>query len=202
MSKMKSAFARLVLGAGALVVSQSSIAVSIEWVHQSGDSLTSVGGYDILEYMNAGTGGIDWTLTELGSTGGNGTSQLWLTNAPTSASVTFTVPSSAVSFMIHGDSNDGFAEFFVDYVLLGSFDLYNLGHQSLVVSDLAYSVHTLSVVQTGERNPSSSGDDVAIYGGAAISASVPEPPVAALWLLGLFNLAWISRHKKCAQREG
>jgi len=81
---------------------------TLQWVSESGDALTSVGGYDILEYKDAkcdpcpaSTG--DWTISGSGVHAGN-SSQLWLINgAGLTASTTFSVASRGVSFMMAGD---------------------------------------------------------------------------------------------------
>lgn len=67
---------------------------------------------------------IDWTVTGSGSDGGNGSSEPWLFDAPNTASVTFSVSGTAVSFMMNGDFNDGFAELKVEGTSVGTFDLF------------------------------------------------------------------------------
>jgi len=173
-----------------------AFAYTLQWVPESGDYLTTVGGYSILEYKNARTGGYDWTVTGSGADGGNGSSQLWLFDPPNTASVTFSVASHAISFMMAGDYNDGYAKFVVDGIDVGTFDLYNLGNQSLLVLGLPYGIHTIEVVQVGAKNPNSSDDHVAIYGGAAI---VPEP--SSLLLCFLVGLLLYSMRKKMNRTE-
>lgn len=119
----------------------------VSWLDGSGDSLAEIGGLAVKQFKNAGTGGVDWTVIGRGGDGGNGRSQLWLLNAPNTAKLTFMVKSSAVGFMMSGDDNDGYARFVVDGRTVGTFDLYNLGEKTLVVSHLPYSYHTIEVVQ-------------------------------------------------------
>ena len=83
--------------------------------------------------------------------------------------------------MMRGDSNDGFARFIVDGLPVGEFDMFNLGNQTLIVSGLDLSVHSIEVVQLGIKNSSSADDHVAIYGGGALA---PVPIPGTLWLLG------------------
>ena len=140
----------------------------VRWVAGGGDDLTHVGEYVIAEYKNAGEGGIDWTLEGPGYDGGNGTSQLWLLTGPKTASVRFTVPSEAVAFMMVGDHNDGFATLLVDGQEIGTFDLYRRGRQTIVVDQLPYAQHRLTVRYTGQKQARSPGAHVALHGGAAL----------------------------------
>jgi hypothetical protein len=55
--------------------------------------------------------------------------------------------------MMTGDFNDGYADFLVDGINVGRFDLFNLGNQSLIVSDLTEGIHTIAVSQVGQKNP-------------------------------------------------
>lgn len=173
-------------------------AFSIQWVPESDDTLTTVGGYDILEYQDAGPGGLDWTISGGGShTGTWGPpSMIWLIDTPNTASATFGMESTAISFMMHGNGNDGYAQFLVDGVDVGTYDMYMLGFQSLIVTGLSYGFHTIDVVQTGNKNPLSFGNHVHILGGAALDAPVPEPATILLLGFGLIGLAVNKKRKR------
>ena len=158
------------------VLCNSAVALNLTWVNESSDLLTSVGGYPIVEYKNAGSVNNEWSVTGF-SWGGNGTAQLWLMDPQSSsATTTFSVSSSAMAFMVVGDHNDGFAQFLVDGTLVAEQDMFFLGFKSLIVSGLNDQIHTLQVIQTGRQSPVSLGNHVALLGGAALgTASVPEP---------------------------
>lgn len=188
----------LAFGTLLALYSFTAAAVSIQWVPESGDALTTVGGHPILEYNDTfydpttGSTG-DWTVGGTGSYSGSAT-QLWLlTGTGLNASTTFTVPSTGVSFMMDGDHNDGFADFFVDgSAVATNVDLYFLGWQSLVVTGLSLAPHTLQVVLLNIANPASLATHVAIFGGAAI----PEPGTIALLGAGLAGLGFGRRHNR------
>jgi hypothetical protein len=54
-----------------------------------------------------------------------------------------------------GDHNDGFAQFFVDGIDVGTYDMYRGGNRILVVTELDAAVHSLKIVQLGLHNPAS-----------------------------------------------
>ncbi len=148
--------------------------VQARWVGVSGDELLTVAGYTVVEYRNAGQGGLEWLVDGTGHTNGNGTSQLWLLTSPKQASTIFTAPSEAVAFMTAGDYNDGFATFLVDGVEVGTFDMYRRGEQTLVVEGLERVPHRLEVRATGLKALRSKAAHVALYGGAALSNQIVE----------------------------
>ena len=97
-----------------------------------------------------------------------------------------------------GDHNDGFAQFFVDNIDVGTYDMYRGGNRILVVNGLDSSAHTLKIVQLGLHSPLSTKGDVAIFGGAAFNASVspiPEPETYVMLLAGLALLGFAGRKK-------
>lgn len=168
----------------------SSFGLEYQWVHESQDYPSTIGGLDVLEYRNAERGGGEWSIEGTGTTDGESGRHLYLMDPPNIAWTAFDVGSTAVSFMMYGDHNDGYAAFFVDGVEVCSQDMHNLGGWSLVVTSLPYASHTISVQQLGTQNPLSDGDDIAIDGGAAV---VPEP--ATLSLVGL-GMALMLRKKR------
>lgn len=191
-------------------ISPNALAFSIEWLplvttERNGNPL-SIQGNPVLEYKNAGRGGIDWVVTGDGPTGGRGIRELWLFDdsaagipGTSQATTTFSVISNAVGFVMAGDHNDGFAQFFVDGIDVGTFDMYRGGNRILAVTGLDYMAHTLKIVQLGEHNPNSTKGDVAIFGGAAFNtpiAAIPEPQTYAMLLVGLILLASMVRYQK------
>ncbi len=202
---MKAKFAVLVISTFLTFMSTSAFAYSIQLASGSGDWLTSIGGFNILEYMDAdataSTGNplsspgpaLDWNISGTGTYGGSGP-QLWLLGGDVAASTTFTVASNAVSFMLLGDENDGLADFFVDGVLVADdYDTYSVGYNSLIVTGLDYSVHTLEVVHLNAKRNASTNTHIALFGGAALD--VPEPSTLALMSLGLTGFGFSRRRK-------
>ncbi|OQW43113.1 MAG: cell wall anchor protein [Proteobacteria bacterium SG_bin4] len=192
------------------LISPNALAFSIEWLplvtaERNGNPL-SIQGNPVLEYKNAGKGGIDWVVTGDGPTGGRGIRELWLFDdsaagipGTSQATTSFSVISNAVGFVMAGDHNDGFAQFFVDGIDVGTFDMYRGGNRILAVTGLDFMAHTLKIVQLGEHNPNSTKGDVAIFGGAAFNtpiAAIPEPQTYAMLLVGLILLASMVRYQK------
>lgn len=192
------------------LISPNALAFSIEWLplvttERNGNPL-NIGGNPVLEYRNAGKGGIDWTVTGDGPTGGRGIRELWLFDdsaagilGTSQATTSFSVVSNAVGFVMAGDHNDGFAQFFVDNIDVGTFDMYRGGNRILAITGLDFMAHTLTIVQLGEHNPNSTKGDVAIFGGAAFNtpiAAIPEPQTYAMLLAGLILLVSMARYQK------
>lgn len=181
-----------------LLISAHVSAASIQWMPLGATTLegrpAAIEGLPIIEYRNAGIGGIDWIVTGSGPRGGAGVQELWLLDnsaggvpGTSKAETTFSVISNSVSFFIKGDHNDGFAQFFVDGVDVGTFDLHQIGRSSLVVTGLNSIAHSLSIVQLGEHNPLSGKGDVAIIGGAAFNTAsisvISEPSILSLFFI-------------------
>ncbi|UJP05521.1 MAG: PEP-CTERM sorting domain-containing protein [Nitrosomonas sp.] len=190
-----------------LLISAPVSALSIEWIplvttEKNGNPL-SVYGNTVLEYRNAGRGGIDWVVTGDGPTGGRGIRELWLFDdsaagifGTSQATTLFSVISNSIGFVMAGDHNDGFAQFFVDDIDVGTYDMYQAGNRILVVTGLDSLAHTLKIVQLGEHNPNATKGDVAIFGGAAFNvpmAAIPEPETYAMLLAGLGLLGFLGR---------
>lgn len=193
-----------------LLVSSHASAFAIEWIpletpERSGNPL-SISGNAVLEYKNAGRGGIDWETTGDGPRGGLGLRELWLFDnsaagipGTSQATTTFSVASNSIGFTMAGDHNDGFAQFFVDGIDVGTYDMYHTGNRILVVTGLDSIAHSLKVLQLGLHNPHSTKGDVAIFGGAAfntIAAAIPEPGTYAMLLAGLGLLSFVTRYRK------
>lgn len=195
-----------------LLLSSNASAFSVEWIplvtaERNGNPL-NIDGNPVIEYRNAGKGGIDWTVTGDGPTGGRGIRELWLFDdsaagipGTSQAATSFSVASNSVGFVMAGDHNDGFAQFFVDGIDVGTYDMYRGGNRILVVTELDSIVHSLKIVQLGLHNPASTKGDVAIFGGAAFNmpiSPVPEPQVYAMLVSGLIFLGFIARRRKQA----
>ncbi|TXI29042.1 MAG: PEP-CTERM sorting domain-containing protein [Nitrosomonas oligotropha] len=195
-----------------LLLSSHASAFSVEWIplsaaERNGNPL-NIHGNPVIEYRNAGKGGIDWTVTGDGPTGGRGIRELWLFDdsaagipGTSQATTSFSIVSNSVGFVMAGDHNDGFAQFFVDGIDVGTYDMYRGGNRILVITELDAAVHSLKIVQLGLHNPASTKGDVAIFGGAAFNipiSPVPEPRVYAMLLSGLIFLGFIARRRKQA----
>lgn len=193
-----------------LLISSHASALSINWIplvttEKNGNPL-NVEGNPVIEYRNAGKGGIDWTVTGDGPTGGRGIRELWLFDnsaagipGTSEATTAFSVVSNSVGFVMAGDHNDGFARFFVDNIDVGTYDMYQGGNRILVVTGLDSSAHSLRIVQLGLHNPHSTKGDVAIFGGAAFNAPlspIPEPEIYVMLLAGLGLLGFMARGRK------
>lgn len=192
-----------------LLISSHASALSTKWIPlvttEKNGNPVNVEGHAVLEYRNAGKGGIDWVVTGDGPTGGRGIRELWLFDdsaagipGTSQAATSFSVASNSVGFVMAGDHNDGFAQFFVDNIDVGTYDMYRGGNRILVVNGLDSSAHSLKIVQLGLHNPHSTKGDVAIFGGAAFNmpvSSIPEPETYAMLLAGLVLLGFASRKK-------
>ena len=193
-----------------LLLSSHASAFSVEWIPlgaaERNGNPWNIHGNPVIEYRNAGKGGIDWTVTSDGPTGGREIRELWLFDdsaagipGTSQAATSFSVASNSVGFVMAGDHNDGFTQFFVDGIDVGTYDMYRGGNRILVVTELDAVVHSLKIVQLGLHNPASTKGDVAIFGGAAFNipiSPVPEPQVYAMLLSGLIFLGFIARRRK------
>lgn len=191
-----------------LLISSHASAISIQWTPLGATTLegepANINGNPIVEYKNAGLGGIDWNTTGIGPKGGLGVQELWLFddsagNIPgtSEATTTFNKISNSVSFIMTGDHNDGFAQFFVDNIDVGTFDLYQIGNMNLIVTGLDSIAHTLRIVQLGEHNLNSRKGDVAILGGAAFNV-LSEPSTLALFLIAsLYYIGGFNIKNRC-----
>jgi hypothetical protein len=192
-----------------LLISSHASALSTKWIPlvttEKNGNPVNIEGHAVLEYRNAGKGGIDWVVTGDGPTGGRGIRELWLFDdsaagipGTSQAATSFSVVSNSVGFVMAGDHNDGFAQFFVDNIDVGIYDMYRGGNRILVVDGLDPSAHSLKIVQLGLHNPHSTKGDVAIFGGAAFNmpvSSIPEPETYAMLLSGLVLLGFAGRKK-------
>ncbi|MBS0300291.1 MAG: PEP-CTERM sorting domain-containing protein [Proteobacteria bacterium] len=195
-----------------LLISSHASALSTKWISlettEKNGNPVSVEGNPVIEYRNAGKGGIDWVVTGDGPTGGRGIKELWLFDdsaagipGTSQAATSFSVASNSVGFVMAGDHNDGFAQFFVDGIDVGTYDMYRGGNRILVVDGLDSTAHSLRIVQLGLHNPHSTKGDVAIFGGAAFNTPIsliPEPEFYAMLLAGLGLLGFVMHGKKQA----
>lgn len=108
-----------------------------------------------------------------------------------SASFNFSGTWVAVGFTTGTDS--GFAEIFVDGVSQGMVDLYRRGDdvQRVTLSGLTNAAHTISVTNTGLKNPLSSNDRVAVdyfdtWDGTAMPDGMYEQNSGRVWLSDLW----------------
>ncbi len=129
----------------------------------------------------------DWSVSGVANRTSydSNTSKLWLIFG--SASTTLSTETDSVVFLMHGDFNDGYGNFYVDDHLIDTHDLYDDGSsglfQAMIVTGLNLGIHTLKVEIAGQKNPLSTGYNLAIIGGGALAPStVPVP--AAIWMLG------------------
>ncbi|PSJ18862.1 PEP-CTERM sorting domain-containing protein [Nitrosomonas supralitoralis] len=193
-----------------MLISSHASALTIEWIpldtaERSGDPL-NINGNTVLEYKNAGRGGVDWDTSGDGPRGGLDIRELWLFDnsaagilGTSEATTTFSVVSNSIGFVMAGDHNDGFARFIVDNIDVGTYDMYRTGNRVLVVTGLDTIAHSLRVVQLGLHNPNSTKGDVAIFGGAAfdtLAAAIPEPETYAMLLAGLGLLSFVASQRK------
>ena len=185
----------------------SPVSATIKWIPLGATTIEGNPGTieerPIPEFRNAGLDGIDWITTGIGPRGGLGVEELWLFDdsaggilGTSQAETTFSVISNSVSFLLAGDHNDGFAQFFVDGIDVGTFDLHQTGRRSLVVTGLDSIAHTLRIVQLGTHNPLSTKGDVAIIGGAAFNL-ISEPPILGLLLIPVLYFFAHLRKKNC-----
>lgn len=189
-----------------LLVSSHVSALSIEWIplvtaEKNGNPL-SINGNPVIEYKNAGKGGMEWDVAGGGPRGGLGTRELWLFDnsvagkpGTSEATATFSVISNSIGFVMAGDHNDGFAQFFVDSIDVGTYDMHQTGNRILVVTGLDSMAHSLRIVQLGQHNQNSTKGDIAILGGAAFDTPmmlIPEPEIYAMLLAGLGLLGFVT----------
>lgn len=112
-----------------LLISSHALALSTEWIPLGGSNKSrKPNRYQrnpVIEYRNAGRGGIDWEVTGTGPTGGWFKQELWLLDdsaagipGTSEATTTFSVISNSVGFIMAGDHNDGFAQFLLMTLIL------------------------------------------------------------------------------------
>lgn len=182
----------LALGCVFLVIPNVTLAFLYQWIPGAQDNPVSVSGYNVIEYMNAGSpsgGNNQWHLSNPGSDSGNGLEMLWLMgSAGNFADVDLTKQSTAVAFMMHGNGNDGYADFYVDSTYICTRDMYISGYNTLIVYDLSLLAHELKVVQNGSKNPLSSANHLHVLGGGALeSQSVPDAGSTLVLLSLIFS---------------
>jgi len=92
---------------------------------------------------------------------------------------------SGVTFNLEGDSNDGKCDLFVDRILYATLDMYDSGHNRVlvIVRGLPETIHNLLVDDTGYSTHGGYGDDIAVFGGTAVDSAPtldvnPNPLVA------------------------
>ncbi|MES2208282.1 MAG: hypothetical protein V4525_15980 [Pseudomonadota bacterium] len=117
----------------------------------------------------------DWIVSpasgDIKCTGGEN-AMLWLMHDGLEASTRFEKPSSAVAFLIHGDHNDGFADFYVNNLHIGTIDMHESNYKALVINNLnEEKPHTLMVKVSGKQNKKSKGTHVHICAGFALKPS-------------------------------
>jgi len=191
-----------------LLISSHASALSTQWISlgaatRQGNPI-EINGNSVIEFRNAGRGGIDWDVSGIGPRGGLGARELWLFDnsaagipGTSEATTVFSVISNSVGFIMAGDHNDGFAQFFVDNIDVGTYDMYRTGNRILVVTELDSVAHSLRIVQLGRHNPNSTKGDVAIFGGAAFNTpAIPEPEAYAMLLAGLGLIGFVARYRK------
>lgn len=206
---MKRLFAKLSLAALLAVGSMSVHAQSLSWVDQSRDYAVGevVGGWRVLDYKDAVDSNLNGVWTTAGEMGGmtrpNNATVLWFYYNNSFAEVTLSAKSTAVAFMLDGDTNDHSVSFYVDgNPVLTNFDMQTLPGNvdpnwrvgTLIVSGLSDSVHTLRI-QNDVAASALYRDDFHMYGGAAVAA-VPEPESFAMLMAGLGILGAVARRRK------
>ena len=197
-----------ILAVTLLLISSHASALSTQWISlgaatRQGNPI-EINGNSVIEFRNAGPGGIDWDVSGIGPRGGLGARELWLFDnsaagipGVSEATTAFSVISNSVGFIMAGDHNDGFAQFFVDNIDVGTYDMYRTGNRILVVTGLDSVAHSLRIVQLGRHNPNSTKGDVAIFGGAAFNTpAIPEPETYAMLLAGLALIGFVACDRK------
>lgn len=87
-------------------------------------------------------------------------SGLWIYGSPGYVQTEFSDPSDSLFVQFESDTNDGWADFYIDGVLVYSLDTYNGGWFAVVFSDLTWAAHTLKVVATSTTYPRDLAIDV------------------------------------------
>jgi hypothetical protein len=206
---MKRLFATLSLVALLAAGSTTAYAQALSWIDQSRDYAVGevVGGWSVLDYKDAVDSNANGVWTTAGEMGGttrpNNATVLWFYYNDSFAEVTLSARSTAVAFMLDGDTNDHAVSFYVDgKPVLTNFDMQALPGNvdpnwrvgTLVVSGLSDTVHTLRI--QNDVNPTGLyRDDFHMYGGAAVAA-VPEPESFAMLMAGLGIVGAVVRRRK------
>lgn len=87
-------------------------------------------------------------------------SGLWIFGSPGYVQTEFSEPSDSLFVQFESDTNDGWADFYIDGVLVHSLNTYNGGWFAVVFSDLSWAAHTLKVVATSTSSPQDLAIDV------------------------------------------
>jgi hypothetical protein len=163
----------------------SNVSLLYDLSNAESENPSTVDGYSVTEWRDADNQGLpDWTAN--GTVHGD-SDQAWLRDAGADITTTTQVPSEVVSVHLQGDNNDGRADIIVDATTVCTLDMYNApgGYNiAVIVSGLSNSVHTIKVDDIGASTHGGSGNDVAVWGAAALGPA----PVPALTVWGTVGL--------------
>lgn len=116
------------------------------------------------------------------------------------ASAKFDVASTAVTFLMVGDYNDGPANYLVDGVHVttenlrfGTTGADGVQWKALIVSGLDYGMHSIGIEFASDTTDFLDEQHIAFFGGAAID--VPEPGTMALFSTALIGVAAVRKKK-------
>jgi hypothetical protein len=118
---------------------------------------------------------------------GSGT---WLWSAGGYVEMSFTTPADTLFIQFQSDGDDGWANFIVDDVSVGSFYTRNKGWVQVMISDLTLGLHTLRVTNAG-------GGVLAFDNfGALNTTPVPIPAALPLFAAGFGLMGLIGRKRR------